>query len=132
MSPDHKILSSPSETGFSEKSRANSTIDGPSGFSLSQPSEHGYFRDVTQGVSAAYATADDVRFYKPISNYEGLHRWDPYFEWENKEEKRLVRKVRHRWDKTGSKEIGRRLSPGFLMLTKYFPSWICEFVPSSA
>lgn len=32
-------------------------------------------------------------FYKPIDSYEGIHRFDPSFEWEAKEEKRLVRKV---------------------------------------
>lgn len=48
---------------------------------------------VTQGPSATYLTAEDVRFYKPIPSYEGAHRWDPYFEWNPKEERRLVRKV---------------------------------------
>lgn len=32
-------------------------------------------------------------FYKPIDSYEGRHRYDPNFEWEPKEEKRLVRKI---------------------------------------
>ena len=32
-------------------------------------------------------------FYQPIDKYEGKHRYDPTFEWEKKEEKRLVRKV---------------------------------------
>lgn len=32
-------------------------------------------------------------FYKPIDSYEGRHRYDPNFEWEPKEEKRVVRKV---------------------------------------
>lgn len=32
-------------------------------------------------------------FYKPIDSYEGIHRFDPTFEWEAKEEKRIVRKV---------------------------------------
>ena len=32
-------------------------------------------------------------FYKPIDSFEGLHRWDPHFEWEPKEEQRVVRKV---------------------------------------
>lgn len=33
-------------------------------------------------------------FYKPIDSFEGRHRWDPEFEWTEKEERRLVRKVR--------------------------------------
>ena len=36
----------------------------------------------------------DQSFYTPIERYEGKHRYDPEFEWEPKEEKRLVRKVR--------------------------------------
>lgn len=32
-------------------------------------------------------------FYKPIESYEGRHRFDPQFEWEAAEEKRVVRKV---------------------------------------
>lgn len=32
-------------------------------------------------------------FYKPIDSYEGIHRYDPDFEWDAKEEKRVVRKV---------------------------------------
>lgn len=32
--------------------------------------------------------------YRPIDSYEGIHRWDPEFEWTENEEKRIVRKVR--------------------------------------
>ncbi|KAF2105343.1 major facilitator superfamily domain-containing protein [Lophiotrema nucula] len=31
--------------------------------------------------------------YKPIATYEGIHRFDPDFEWEPAEEKRVVRKI---------------------------------------
>ena len=31
--------------------------------------------------------------YRPVQSYEGIHRYDPDFVWEKKEEKRLVRKV---------------------------------------
>lgn len=41
----------------------------------------------------AFETTEDVRHYKPIPTYEGIHRWDPDFEWDEKEEKKLVRKV---------------------------------------
>lgn len=34
------------------------------------------------------------RFYKPIEKYEGHHRYDPDFEWEPEEERKVVRKVR--------------------------------------
>jgi hypothetical protein len=33
-------------------------------------------------------------FYVPIDTYEGRHRYDPKFRWEEYEEKKLVRKVR--------------------------------------
>lgn len=32
-------------------------------------------------------------FHKPIDTYEGIHRYDPDFEWTPAEEKKLVRKV---------------------------------------
>jgi hypothetical protein len=32
--------------------------------------------------------------YRPVESYEGFHRYDPDFEWEPSEEKRVVRKVR--------------------------------------
>ncbi|KAJ5749660.1 hypothetical protein N7533_006688 [Penicillium manginii] len=31
--------------------------------------------------------------YRPIDSYEGIHRWDPDFEWTENEEKRIVRKI---------------------------------------
>lgn len=33
-------------------------------------------------------------YHKPIESYEGYHRYDPDFQWEEKEEKRVVRRVR--------------------------------------
>lgn len=32
-------------------------------------------------------------YYKPIARYEGIHRYDPSFDWEPTEEKKVVRKV---------------------------------------
>jgi hypothetical protein len=32
--------------------------------------------------------------YRPVDTYEGLHRYDPEFEWEHEEERKVVRKVR--------------------------------------
>ena len=40
-----------------------------------------------------FETIGDVSFYSPIKSYEGKHRYDPNFQWESKEEIRLVRKV---------------------------------------
>ena len=35
----------------------------------------------------------DDEYYKPIARYEGIHRYDPKFDWEPEEEKKVVRKV---------------------------------------
>ncbi|KKK23112.1 hypothetical protein ARAM_004581 [Aspergillus rambellii] len=37
-----------------------------------------------------FDASEDPRFYKPIPEYEGVHRWDPDFDWSPEEEKRLV------------------------------------------
>ncbi|BCS22362.1 putative transporter [Aspergillus puulaauensis] len=42
---------------------------------------------------SAFEQTEDPRFYKPIPEYEGIHRWDPDFDWTEEEEKRLIRKV---------------------------------------
>lgn len=31
--------------------------------------------------------------YRPVDSYEGIHRYDPDFEWEPQEERKVVRKV---------------------------------------
>ncbi|OJJ99285.1 hypothetical protein ASPACDRAFT_1870407 [Aspergillus aculeatus ATCC 16872] len=41
----------------------------------------------------AFDTSEDPRYYKPIPEYEGIHRWDPYFEWTEEEEKALIKKI---------------------------------------
>ena len=43
--------------------------------------------------NATFETFGDESFYTPIDTYEGKHRYDPTFEWEPKEERKLVRKV---------------------------------------
>ncbi|OGM43664.1 transporter [Aspergillus bombycis] len=47
-------------------------------------------RDISEG---AFDTTEDPRYYKPIDDYEGIHRWDPDFEWGEQEEKKLIRKI---------------------------------------
>ena len=49
----------------------------------------------TTAKTRTFETADDFHYHKPIEQYEGLHRWDPDFYWEEAEEKKLVRKVSH-------------------------------------
>lgn len=41
-----------------------------------------------------FAVGADVQLYEPIAQYEGRHRYDPTAEWTEKEEKKLVRRVR--------------------------------------
>lgn len=43
--------------------------------------------------NATFETFGNETFYTPIEDYEGKHRYDPTFEWEPKEEKKLVRKL---------------------------------------
>lgn len=42
---------------------------------------------------SAFEITGDVLHYKPIASYEGIHRWDPDFEWDEDEEKKIVRKA---------------------------------------
>jgi hypothetical protein len=44
-------------------------------------------------IDCAFDTTEDPRYYKPIPEYEGIHRWDPDFEWTEEEEKAVVKKV---------------------------------------
>ncbi|KAJ5885013.1 hypothetical protein N7495_009523 [Penicillium taxi] len=43
--------------------------------------------------ASAFDTTEDPRYYKPIPEYEGFHRWDPEFDWTEAEEKTIVRKI---------------------------------------
>ncbi|KAL4771334.1 major facilitator superfamily domain-containing protein [Aspergillus nidulans var. acristatus] len=46
-----------------------------------------------KGTKGTFNVTEDPRLYKPIDTYEGLHRWDPDFEWTEEEERRIVRKI---------------------------------------
>ncbi|KAH8694072.1 putative transporter [Talaromyces proteolyticus] len=66
----------------------------PEGVSTTaHPQELEPVRNRVTGKDAAFEQSEDVRFYKPIDSYEGLHRWDPEFEWEEWEEKKLIRQI---------------------------------------
>ncbi|KAJ5780683.1 hypothetical protein N7457_005843 [Penicillium paradoxum] len=62
---------------LSTDSSSSSTYDGPR---------------ATQS-DCAFDTTEDPRFYKPIPEYEGAHRWDPDFEWTEEEENAVLRKI---------------------------------------
>jgi hypothetical protein len=42
----------------------------------------------------AFDTSGLDELYKPISTYEGIHRYDPKFQWQDAEENKIIRKVR--------------------------------------
>lgn len=50
-------------------------------------------RGTVKTIDCAFDTTEDPRYYKPIPEYEGAHRWDPDFEWTEEEEKAVVKKV---------------------------------------
>jgi HD superfamily phosphodiesterase len=62
---------------------AKYVADDDSGSSRTSIKEHRTF--LTEGLN---------EFYVPIDKYEGRHRYDPNFRWEEQEERKLVRKVR--------------------------------------
>lgn len=44
-------------------------------------------------TSDSFVVGASAKYYEPIPEYEGRHRYDPSAQWTEKEEKRLVRKV---------------------------------------
>ncbi|KAL9052608.1 MAG: hypothetical protein Q9162_005298 [Coniocarpon cinnabarinum] len=44
------------------------------------------------GKRTTFDTSELSEFYKPIDSYEGRHRFDPDFQWDAQEEKKIVRK----------------------------------------
>ena len=49
--------------------------------------------DSDRQKSGTIALGGSVDIYKPVPEYEGIHRYDPEAEWTEKEEKVLVRRV---------------------------------------
>ena len=47
----------------------------------------------THTGAGAFEIREGHHLYRPIDGYEGLHRWDPNFEWTDEEEKKIVRKA---------------------------------------
>lgn len=44
-------------------------------------------------IGVTFKTAGLEQHYRPIESYEGYHRYDPKFDWEPEEERKVVRKV---------------------------------------
>lgn len=47
-----------------------------------------------RGGATFVTTGLKTGLYEPIDTYEGKHRYDPKFDWEPEEERKVVRKVR--------------------------------------
>lgn len=60
---------------------------------ISNSESGGSLGEQEQIPGTVFAVGGRTKYYVPIESYEGRHRWDPHFEWDEKEERRLVRKV---------------------------------------
>ena len=73
-------------------------VDADSDDGQRKSTENGHGNDSSlhdkTGYKGTFETVGDDTFYQPISKHEGRHRYDPKFQWEPSEEKKLVRKVR--------------------------------------
>ena len=58
---------------------------------LSSGAKLHFEKDGSSNAFAAEGLSKDI--YRPIESYEGLHRYDPEFEWTPEEERKVVRKV---------------------------------------
>ncbi|GAB1217902.1 hypothetical protein ATERTT37_007145 [Aspergillus terreus] len=70
---------------------ASETGTSPSGSILGATDHERQKRN--HGGYSTFEATEDYRFYRPIDSYEGIHRWDPEFEWTEKEEQKIVRKL---------------------------------------
>ncbi|RVD87829.1 uncharacterized protein DFL_002037 [Arthrobotrys flagrans] len=93
MSKITPVSEDPSPSASSHNSAAD--LKNPSTVAANVISDDSSFSDEsTKGKNITFASkglADDL--YVPIDTYEGRHRYDPTYEWDPKEEKRLVRKI---------------------------------------
>lgn len=83
------------ETGqesYDSKSPHNATVE-ESSTSLSDEETRLGLGQGKVPDDCAFDTTEDPEIYRPISTYEGIHRWDPHFQWNDDEEKSLIRKV---------------------------------------
>lgn len=87
-------MGSISEGSSDSPPRHHSLLDDVKHFPIAVIDEPSVFK--VTGNRSAFANDSDSsfeEFYKPIDSYEGAHRYDPKFEWEAQEEKKLVRKI---------------------------------------
>lgn len=82
-----RYVSSSSDNSEPEYAGTTTTTAGLGGEALEA------LRNRVSGGDATFDQTEDPRYYKPVDTYEGIHRWDPEFQWEEWEEKKIVRKV---------------------------------------
>jgi hypothetical protein len=63
------------------------------GTSIGDDSDRERQQSHSNKAEGTFEGADSHRLFRPIDSYEGLHRWDPDFQWTEQEEKKIVRKV---------------------------------------
>lgn len=81
----------PSTTSGSRPSTPDKVIDKNQGDTAQH--DLNAIRAAKQARGEAFALGGDTRYYEPIDEYEGKHRWDPQAEWTPEEEKRIVRRL---------------------------------------
>ncbi|QGA22118.1 hypothetical protein EYB26_009832 [Talaromyces marneffei] len=82
-----RYVSSSSDNSEPEYAGTTTTTAGLGGEALEA------LRNRVSGGDATFDQTEDPRYYKPVDTYEGIHRWDPEFQWEEWEEKKIVRKI---------------------------------------
>ena len=63
------------------------------GTSIGDDSDRERQQSHSNKAEGTFEGADSHHLFRPIDSYEGLHRWDPDFQWTEQEEKKVVRKV---------------------------------------
>lgn len=87
------VKAPPSSDGYDAKEHDIETVKGAAEETTYSASKSGSLR---QGESdgGVIATGGNIEMYKPIEKYEGAHRYDPLFQWDEREETKLIRRVR--------------------------------------
>ncbi|KAJ6086799.1 hypothetical protein N7467_005713 [Penicillium canescens] len=63
------------------------------GTSIGDDSDRERQQSHSNKAEGTFEGADSHHLFRPIDSYEGLHRWDPDFQWTEQEEKKIVRKI---------------------------------------
>jgi hypothetical protein len=88
MAPESK--SAPADSGQAPLSGKEIDVNGSTSGSEVEVSKGS--KGNRDGVTfATHGLRQDA--YRPVDSYEGLHRYDPEFEWEPEEERKVIRKV---------------------------------------